>query len=355
MKYLRILILCHNNSRLHGYLKFAEILNRHKIETFCVNATRYTTLADFKFLKHIPFPGILKLLKQFKPDLVLTDGYEDYTSTNLIKRVGCKIFFHLRADIWTEIYFNRKNHPFFQVRILYNYRGIVVERCFRMSDLILPNSEWLKKQVERRLPNRRTEILYTGIDGETWDPDCTNKNFQMDHPAIVGIFSFGQYIKVLGLMKFLKIIKKMPDVNFYFAGDGPYIYLVNQNYSSNMHLLGRLPQYKVKDLLASGDIFVHPSGLDALPRSLMEASLMKKPIIASQIGGIPEIVKNNKTGYLCEIDDTNSWIEKIRFLLDNPDIVRKFGNNARKHVLEKFNWNKIAINFLEILKNISYY
>lgn len=352
---MRLLILCHHNSRLHGYLKFAEILNRYKIETLCVNAIRYTTLADFKFLKYVPFPGILKLLKQFKPDLVLTDGDGDFTSAHLIKRVGCKIFYHLRSDRWTEIYYNRKNHPFFQVRILYSYRGILEERSFRMSDLILPNSEWLKKQVNRHLPNRRTKILYTGIDEETWDPDCTNKNFQMDHPAIVGTFSFGQYLKVLGLKKFLKIIKKMPDVNFYFAGDGSYKYLVNQNYPSNMHLLGRLPQYKVKDLLASGDIFVHPSGLDALPRSLMEASLMKKPIIASQIGGIPEIVKNNKTGYLCEIDDTNSWIEKIRFLLDNPDIVRKFGNNARKHVLEKFNWNKIAINFLEILKNISYY
>ena len=107
---------------------------------------------------------------------------------------------------------------------------------------------------------------------------------------------------------------------------------------------------EIKKLLESGDIFVHPSGLDALSRSVKEASLMEKPIIASDVGGIPEIVKNNETGYLCKIDDVDQWIGKIRFLLDNQDIARKFGKNAREFVIETFNWRKIAKSFLENLK-----
>jgi glycosyltransferase involved in cell wall biosynthesis len=95
---------------------------------------------------------------------------------------------------------------------------------------------------------------------------------------------------------------------------------------------------------------VHPSGLDVLPRSVKEASLMEKPIIASNVGGIPEIVKNNQTGYVCGIDDVDQWIGKIRFLLDNPDVARRFGKNARESVIETFGWRKIAERFIKILE-----
>jgi glycosyltransferase involved in cell wall biosynthesis len=78
----------------------------------------------------------------------------------------------------------------------------------------------------------------------------------------------------------------MPEVNFYFAGDGPYFNLVKQNCPPNMLLIGRVSEPEVKKLLESGDIFVHPSGLDALPRIVKEASLMEKPIVASNVGGI---------------------------------------------------------------------
>jgi len=102
-------------------------------------------------------------------------------------------------------------------------------------------------------------------------------------------------------------------------------------------------------MLDSCDIFVHPSGSDVLPRTVKEASLMEKPIVASNIGGIPEIVKDNETGYLCDIDKTDEWIEKIRFLLENPDVARKFGKNAREFVMETFNWRRIARGFRENL------
>ena len=78
---------------------------------------------------------------------------------------------------------------------------------------------------------------------------------------------------------------------------------------------------------------------------------MEKPIIASNVGGIPEIVKNNQTGYLCEIDYVDQWIGKIRFLLDNPDVARMFGKNARKFVMETFDWKKITEGFLKTLKS----
>jgi len=166
------------------------------------------------------------------------------------------------------------------------------------------------------------------------------------------VFPFTIYAKVAGLLKFIRVIRKMPDVNFYFAGNGTYSNLVKQNCPSNLFLIGRVSGSGVKELLKSGDIFIHPAGLDALPRSVKEASLMEKAIIASNVGGIPEIVKNNETGYLCAVNDVDQWIGKIRFLLDNPGVARMFGKNAREFVKKTFNWRKIAESFLS---NLNYF
>jgi glycosyltransferase involved in cell wall biosynthesis len=146
----------------------------------------------------------------------------------------------------------------------------------------------------------------------------------------------------------------MPDVNFYFAGDGSYLPLVKAHCPSNMFLIGKATENEVQSLLESGDLFVHPSGLDALPRSVKEASLMEKPIVASDVGGIPEIVKDNHTGYLCKINEAEQWIEKIRYLLDNPSVARRFGRNAREFVIRTFDWRKIAVDFVSNLKSFCY-
>jgi glycosyltransferase involved in cell wall biosynthesis len=230
-----------------------------------------------------------------------------------------------------------------------HYLAAKVTSSLRKADLILPNSKWLQKQIKQHLPNHPTQVLYVGINAGNWVPSHS-VTLNLKHPAVVGVFPFSIYKKVTGFLKFTRVIRKMPDVNFYFAGDGPYFNLIKQSCPPNMFLMGRVSRPEVKKLLESGDIFVHPSGLDALPRSVKEASLMEKPIIASNEGGIPEIVKNNQTGYLCENDDVDQWIERIRFLLDNPDVSRRFGKNARKFVKETFDWRKIAESFLKTLK-----
>jgi len=219
----------------------------------------------------------------------------------------------------------------------------------KKADLILPICKWLEQIVRQHLPNYPTHVLYRGIDPEKWDPKRHIRLFKLEHPAVVGVFDFEIYQKVAGLLKFIKSIERMPDIHFYFAGNGPYANLVKQKRPSNMFLIGRLPRSGVQSLLASGDVFAHPSGLEAVPRSIAEASLMEKPIIASNVGGIPEIVKDNETGYLCNINDPDQWIEKTRFLLDNPRVATKLGKNARKFVTKNFSWKKIAEGFVRRL------
>ncbi len=77
---------------------------------------------------------------------------------------------------------------------------------------------------------------------------------------------------------------------------------------------------------------------------------MKKPVVATNVGGIPELMKNNETGFLVEIGDANGWIEKLSLLINDEQKRKDMGEKGRKFVEENFNWSKVGKEFLDILK-----
>jgi len=342
------LIIVSTRQHLPDYNEFVESLNTLGVEALVVHNLEYCFLTTRPPLHTIPIPKLLKLVKRFDPDFVMTDSI--YYVPHMLKLVNRRVLFHMRGDAWNESYWDRFKFPSLIARIYSHYLYRLGRHGIKKTDLILPNSKWLQKTVRQHLPSHPTQVLYVGIDPKKWVPNH-NPRLNIKHPAAVGLFKFNVYKKVLGFLKFTQVVRKMPYVNFYFAGKGYYMNLARQNCPSNMFLLGWLSRLDAKNLMANGDIFIHPSGQDAFPRCLKEASLLEKPIIASNIGGIPEIVENGETGYLCSLDDVDQWIEKIRFLLDNTNVARKLGENARKYVEEKFDWRKIGQGFLKNLKD----
>jgi glycosyltransferase involved in cell wall biosynthesis len=85
------------------------------------------------------------------------------------------------------------------------------------------------------------------------------------------------------------------------------------------------------------------------PLTLQEAQLMKKPVVATNVGGIPELMKDNETGFLVEKGNSEKLIEKLSILIDDKQKRENMGNSGRKFVEENFSWDKIA---KEFLKNI---
>ena len=102
----------------------------------------------------------------------------------------------------------------------------------------------------------------------------------------------------------------------------------------------------VRQYLTEIDIYALPTGMDTTPLSCREAMAMEKPIIATNVGGIPEMIYDEKTGYLVEEGDHQTWIDRIKLLLDNKELSKKLGKNARELLLEKFNWDIVAKKFV---------
>jgi len=89
--------------------------------------------------------------------------------------------------------------------------------------------------------------------------------------------------------------------------------------------------------------------MEGLGQTIIEALLMEKPVIATNIGGIPELIEDGKTGFLIETGNHEDLIKKINHVFDQPVIANNMGAKGKKIIKENFNWDKIAKKFVLIL------
>ena len=90
--------------------------------------------------------------------------------------------------------------------------------------------------------------------------------------------------------------------------------------------------------------------MDTTPLSCREAMAMEKPIVASNVGGIPEMIYHEKTGLLANEGDYNMWIKHIQKLVDDKEFAEGLGKEAKNLLLEKFNWNTVAKKFIDAVE-----
>jgi glycosyltransferase involved in cell wall biosynthesis len=104
--------------------------------------------------------------------------------------------------------------------------------------------------------------------------------------------------------------------------------------------------------IKAADIMVMPSKIEGLPGVILEALSCGKPVIASAVGGIPEVVINDENGYVIEEENIAEYVSKIRQVLNSEDLRNKMSRNAQKLIREEFLMPKIARRFEEIYKHI---
>ena len=92
-------------------------------------------------------------------------------------------------------------------------------------------------------------------------------------------------------------------------------------------------------------------GKDISPLTLQEAQLMEKPVIATNVGGVPELIQNEKTGFLVEPNETSKLEECLAVLIEDEKKRKVMGKNGREFIKEKFSWEVITKQFADVMKN----
>ena len=146
-----------------------------------------------------------------------------------------------------------------------------------------------------------------------------------------------------------QILEYHPNTVYLVVGDGDFrSYLddlvIQKGLSGKVIFTGH--QTNVPNYLAAADLFVLPTLIDAFPTVLLEAMAASKPIIASNVGGIPEIIQSGTTGILVEAEAPDQLAEQISQLITNPSQAEQLAITGHNTVLEKFSIQK-QVNKLE--------
>jgi glycosyltransferase involved in cell wall biosynthesis len=119
----------------------------------------------------------------------------------------------------------------------------------------------------------------------------------------------------------------------------------------NVRFLGYLQEQNLHREISRAMFAVMPSECyENFPLSVLEAFALGKPVVGARMGGIPELVRDLDTGLTFEAGNVQDLREKLRFLLENPDLVRDMGENARRLVEERYNPESHYAGLVEIYR-----
>jgi len=298
--------------------------------------------------------SLSKVISSFDPDVIYSDSpfyAGQYQFTSFLRRKKPMIL-HLRGDWWQE-YWDWLGSASWKKRIIsiqtlsYQTAGML------LASKITPICKWLEQIVKRHSLNKNTEVVYQGVDPAQFYPQ---EGLNFERPSVSIIQNHTVYRKTAGLLNFYNVIVKLPEVHFYIAeGEAvnqSFLSLVKERFSglSNVHFVPEITSTDaVRRMLTASDCYVLASGLDCCPTTILEASLMRKPVIASRVGGVPEIILENQTGWTIENDDINNWVEKIRLAVTDLRLNRNLGDTGRDWVSKEFGWATIAKQVEDIL------
>jgi len=130
----------------------------------------------------------------------------------------------------------------------------------------------------------------------------------------------------------IEIAKKLPEMDFYLAGGGDLLERVKNQAPRNLKVLG---WQDAKSILPIADIFLSTSENEGMPIALIEAQLAAIPVVATNVGSIPEVILHNKSGLICS-KSNEDLIAAIKKLAQSKILRSKFGKAGKVHALKSF-------------------
>lgn len=246
----------------------------------------------------------------------------------------------------------------------------IVKRLYlhtvKFTDCIIAVSDYVRESLLKEgVPPEKVIRIYNGVDLERFVPVSLEekKEFfkylserEINH-LIGGV---GHLITLKGHSYFIqaipKILQKHPNSLFVFVGEGPLqqqlIAEVSQlGLTEHVRFLGRLSAITPR-VIAALDVLVQPSLTESFGLVVAEALACGVPVVATDVGGLPEIVQEGVNGFMVEPRNPEAIAEKVIWLLDHKEEARQMGERGREICRQKFDINSTVQQYYETYKSL---
>jgi glycosyltransferase involved in cell wall biosynthesis len=213
-------------------------------------------------------------------------------------------------------------------------------------------------------PTERTEVIPYGVDTAVFQPDPQAAararaalGIAADSPLVVSV-SRMVYKKGLSYLidAFPGVLARYPAALLVLGGYGDLrseleLRAADLGIAGRVRFPGQLGREQAADLISAADVYVVPSvrdqggNVDGLPNVLLESMSAARPIVASRVAGIPDVIVDGVHGLLVPEKDTASLGDAIMRLIGNPRLARQLGEAARRRVLDELTWDVAAARF----------
>lgn len=224
-------------------------------------------------------------------------------------------------------------------------KSLLEELVVQLADRVVVNAEALRPGGRAA---RRTEVVPSGVDTERFRP-CTGERAGAKRrlgvpPERPLIGTVGRLEERKGTMTLVEAAARLaagavPDVEIVVAGDGPLRAELARcaeslGIADRVRLLG--DRSDVREVLAALDVFVLPSRTEGMSNALLEAMAMELPVVATAVGGTPEVIVAEASGLLVPSDDAAALAQAVERLVAAPELAVRLGGEARRRVEERY-------------------
>jgi len=228
------------------------------------------------------------------------------------------------------------------------------------ADRVIAISESLREELIHKGVNaEKINVIPNGVDTENFTPRLKSQRlitqYELDDKLILGFI--GSIRKIEGLSLVLRSLSNLKaDSNkicFLIVGSGDDEISKLKNITTKLGLqdmvifCGRVPHNEIQNYYSIMDILVYPR-IDAkvnhkvTPLKPLEAMAMEKVVIASDVGGLKELVAHQKNGLLFKVENSDDFVDQVTSIAANRDAMIELGKKARQWVMQERDWNKIV-------------
>jgi glycosyltransferase involved in cell wall biosynthesis len=240
--------------------------------------------------------------------------------------------------------------------------GSMARRTFQAAGGVTACSEDLtQRAIALGATTASTRTIHYGVDVDSFAPRAPDEGLRQRLGAVDGspllIVAVGRLVEKKGFRYLIDAAGRLDGAHVAIVGDGPLrqdLESQARDSQASVSLVGGLDHVGVSAALAAADVVAVPSvvdgsgNVDGLPNTLLEALAAGRPVVASAIAGIPEVVTDDVNGLLAPEKDVDALAAVLARLRDQPELRSRLGAEARRRALRELDWNATAEAFEEI-------